>query len=150
MKRKVRIYVLSIAILVWPFLTIGFGADPGNQGEKKSSSQKIFKEDTGRNPFSDTELIHREAEQKRMGPVSVTSKLPEGIPNLLLRGYIEGNNKKSAALLEIQGSGVYVIHEGDSLNLHSGQQNILLKVREIRNMNAIVGVGVRGQEIIVR
>lgn len=150
MKRKVRIYVLSIVILIWPLLTIGFGADPSNQGEKKSDNQRVLKEDTGRNPFSDTELIYKEAEQQRMGSVSVTSKLPEGIPNLLLRGYIEGNNKKSAALIEIQGSGVYVVHEGDSLNLHSGQQNILLKVREIRNMNAIVGVGVRGQEIIVR
>ena len=141
MKIVFRFCLLIVMISALFVPGAGLGGERQQNGSQKES---------GRNPFSDTELIYKEAEQKRMGSVSVTSKLPEGIPNLLLRGYIEGNNKRSAALLEIQGSGVYVVHEGDSFNLHSGPQNILLKVREIRNMNAIVGVGVRGQEIIVR
>lgn len=141
MKIIFRFCLLIVMISALSAPGTGLGGERQQNGSQK---------DSGRNPFSDTGLIYKEAEQQRMGSVSATSRLPEGVPNLLLRGYIEGEDRRSAALIEIQGAGVYVVHEGDSLNVHSGRQNIQLKVREIRNMNAIVGVGVRGQEIIVR
>ncbi len=141
MDKIFRFCLLIVMILALFTPVTGVGGERPQNGSQK---------DSGRNPFSDTDLIQKEAEKRIMGGITPPSRLPEGIPNLMLRGYIEGNGKKSAALLEIQGTDVYIVHEGDSLNLHSGLQNILLKVREIRNMNLILGVGVRGQEIIVR
>lgn len=121
---------------------------PEEEREERGPSSP---EKSERNPFSETEVIQKKAGQRKSGGTApLPPKLPEGMPTLALRGYIEGPEAVSAALLEVQGFGVYLIRPGDLLNLHSGQQNIILKIEEIGHLNAVVAVGSRGPVIVVR
>ncbi|MCG3117793.1 MAG: hypothetical protein LLH30_19150 [Candidatus Manganitrophus sp. SA1] len=117
--------------------------------EERGEAAPSSPEKSERNPFSETEVIQKKAEQRKSNS-PLPPKLPEGMPNLALRGYIEGPDAVSAALLEVQGFGVYLIRPGDLLNLHSGQQNIVLKIEKIGYLNAVVAVGSRGPVIVVR
>lgn len=150
MKMIFRFCLLIVMTFVWLVPEEGSGGDRSIPEEQKQRQHNGSQKESGRNPFSDTDLIQKQAEQRVMGMVTPSSRLPEGVPNLLLRGYIEGEDKRPAALLEVHGVGTYIVRDGDTLSLHAGQQNILLKIREVRNQSAIVTVGMRGQEIVVR
>lgn len=151
--------------LIFGIISIGFSLAPASGGASESSTAPLDqitpeeeREERGpssperseRNPFSETEVIQKKAGQRKSGTAPLPPKLPEGMPTLALRGYIEGPEAVSAALLEVQGFGVYLIRPGDLLNLHSGQQNIILRIEEIGHLNAVVAVGSRGPVIVVR
>jgi hypothetical protein len=74
----------------------------------------------------------------------------ESRPALFLRGYIEGADGTTAAILEIQGEGVYPVRKGDILSLSAGQSNGKLTVHEIKKMTAVVSFGEHGPRIVVR
>jgi hypothetical protein len=118
--------------------------------EEKEARAPLLPERSERNPFSETEAIQKKVIQRKSNTAPLLPKLPEGMPTLALRGYIEGPDAVSAALLEVQGFGVYLIRPGDLLNLYSGQQSIVLRIEEIGQMNAVVAVGSRGPVLVVR
>lgn len=128
MKKKIQVALLAAAALSL-LVSVAYG-----------------EEEVARNPFRLTEVIR----QQGIGTAGGSSHLPDRMPLLSLKGYIEGENGMTAAILEVQGMGAYPVRSGDTLSLSTGQQNIPLTVREIRNLQAVVSVGAQGTEILVR
>jgi hypothetical protein len=67
-----------------------------------------------------------------------------------LRGLIRGNGKKLAALLDVENSGVHVVHEGDTVGLNELGQDSVLYIKKINRLNLVVEVGSLGQVLIVQ
>ena len=93
--------------------------------------------------------------------------LGRDLPNMRLRGLIRSAMRKStdvfgvaagkkpaqshkAALLEIEGAGVFVVREGDTVGLHDLGRSAVLKVIRVNELSVVVEAGSLGQVIIVR
>lgn len=102
-----------------------------------------------RNPFGESKFL----KQLMKAEPSLTPSGPrpsDSRPALFLRGYIEGADGTAAAILEVQGEGVYPVRKGDTLSLSAGQSNSKLTVHEIKKMMAVVSFGEHGPRIVVR
>ncbi len=123
--------------------------------------------DFGRDPFAITDRLRHVSIQGGLANAFVPSSGGAGvIPAMKLRGLVRQAVKKSrnsaqngkntqkearvAALLEIEGSGVHVVREGDTVGLHEIGRNTVLKVVKVDSLSVIVEVGSLGQLIIVR
>lgn len=154
MIRKQCSYLFAGILLLGLFSIPAFGDDseqPSSPPEAGVSAGQPA-DGTGRNPFSETDPIQKQGLRRRSAtaPSPAAAKLPEGFPKLILKGYIEGSDGTTAALLEVQGAGLYVVREGGTFSLHAGQQNIPVRVREIRHLGAVILVGTQDVVVVVR
>ena len=130
-------------------LTVRPGAEPGqatNNAYAHSGEQK-------RNPFSATTKLMRQTD----GPAATSSGPvfePQGqsgtMPKMRLRGRIQGANGGVVALLEIGGSNVYIVREGDTVGLHEFGLNAVIRIKQISKLDVVIESGSLGQLIIVR
>jgi hypothetical protein len=70
------------------------------------------------------------------------------IPKMRLRGFV--NNKKSVAILDIQGVGTYLVRENDEIGLQAIGRNTVIKIIEVDGMGVKVQSGTFRQVIVVR
>jgi Tfp pilus assembly protein PilP len=73
----------------------------------------------------------------------------DGIPKMKLKGHIQANGKV-VALLEIQGGGVHIVREGDTVGLHDLGYDSVIRIREISRLHLVIESGSLGKVIIVR
>lgn len=131
MKKQIRFPLLMAAVIML--------LAPSAFGEVKAT----------RDPFGESkflkQLMKAEPSLTPSGP-----RLSDSKPALFLRGYIEGADGTTAAILEVRGEGVYPVRKGDILSLSPGQSTTRLIVHEIKNMTAVVSFGEQGPRIVVR
>lgn len=77
------------------------------------------------------------------------------IPKMRLRGVMRSSDAQPggegvAALLDIKGSGVYVVREGDTIGLHDLGLDTVMKIVKVDALSVVVETGTLGQLIIVR
>lgn len=111
----------------------------------------------GRDPFAVTPRLTRVStgglQQLQFVP---SSAKPRKLPKMKLRGLMHAGvgkdaaAKKVAALLEIQGSGVFVVRAGDTIGLHEIGLDTVLKIVKVDTRSVVVETGSLGQVIIVR
>jgi len=70
------------------------------------------------------------------------------IPKMRLRGFV--NNKKSVAVLDIEGIGTYLVRENDEIGLQAIGRNTVIKIIEVDGMGVKVQSGTFRQVIVVR
>jgi hypothetical protein len=102
-----------------------------------------------RDPFGTTERMRDRAADLAGAPRFVPNG-SSAIPKLSLRGYVEPKGKPPAALIEIEGQGVYVVRAGDTIGIAILGKSSVLKVQAIEASSARVEAGSLGQVIVVR
>lgn len=104
-----------------------------------------------RDPFSMTGYLWRAAQNSSGKDLNfVAGYDPEvELPKMRLRGLMKQEHR-TAALLDIEGIGVHVVYEGDSVGLHQLGVNSVIKIRKFDGLSLVVETGSYGQVLIVR
>lgn len=68
------------------------------------------------------------------------------MPTLVMRGIVSGG----LALLDVEGHGVYLVREGDTLSLNRQGQNTVIKIEKIDHLSLMVKIGTLNEMIVVR
>lgn len=71
-------------------------------------------------------------------------------PIMRMKGYVTKDKNKKAALLEIEGAGVYMVTKGDEIGLHAIGLNTVLKILDVGRNGVKVQSGRINQVILVR
>lgn len=101
----------------------------------------------GRDPFAvTTAMLSNEGQQLKADIDFVPLQGNLKIPNMRLKGIITGKgNKEMAALLEVDGLGVFVVREGDTVGLHGiGNGRDVIQIESISRLSLIVKSGSYG------
>ncbi len=107
--------------------------------------------DPERDPFSTTPLMEQTATRGQKSELDFRP-LPANstAPDLKLRGIVSGGDGAPVALLDVSGSGVYLVREGDTISLHGSERNTVIKVEGMNHLTLTVSVGTLGEIVIVR
>ena len=110
-----------------------------------------------RDPFAVTQEIAllNQASQTTQGAYAdhsfKSSSLAFTLPKLTMKGVIfKKQEKRPIALLEIGGSGVYMVRVGDEISFNPAMPTQVVKVIKISRLNVVVEVGTLGDLIVVR
>ena len=105
-----------------------------------------------RNPFAPTERVLTAREGGRLDTQLTLQPLEKAtkLPKMHLRGVIHDEQNKLAALLELEGVGVYVVREGDTVGLYEAGSDNVIQIQKINRLNLLVKAGSIGQIIVVR
>ncbi len=104
-----------------------------------------------RDPFATTEYLENQKispePDKRTFRVMDT---PGRLPKMKLKGHLQGADKETLALLEIEGGEVHLVREGDTVGLHDLGFSGAIRIRKIDRLHLVIEAGSYGQLIIVR
>jgi hypothetical protein len=108
-----------------------------------------------RDPFTTSDRMYSEvgsqsAQRAGNGMGFVPGYGAQTAPKMRLKGFVTKGNKKAAALLEVEGAGVYLVSEGDEIGLQSLGQNNVIKVIKVDANGVRVQSGQVNQVIVVR
>lgn len=131
-------WIVSVVIIV----ALGFMPMAGLAAEDQSPDE--------RDPFTTSEQMFEQAEKSRKKPAFVPSQITRQVPQLSLKGFIQDGDDVAVALLEVKGSGVFLVRRGDTISIQAGGINTVLKIKEINKLSVMVEVGTLGQVIVVR
>jgi hypothetical protein len=67
-------------------------------------------------------------------------------PAMSLKGLVN----KSLALLEVNGAGVYMVREGDTISLNKTGENIVIRIEKVDSLSLNVKVGTLQEVVVVR
>lgn len=110
-----------------------------------------------RDPFSPSRLMYEQAGAVTNLDTDVFGFRPAAenaditIPKMRLRGFItpEGEQEE-LALLEITGSGVYMVREGDEINIDPRQPANAIRISEISRLSVTIETGTLGRIRVLR
>lgn len=110
-----------------------------------------------RDPFSPSRLMYEQAgalsntDTDAFGFRPSVDNVDIQIPQMRLRGFItpEGTQEE-LALLEIKGSGVYMVREGDEINIDPRQPANAIRISEISRLSVTIETGTLGRIRVLR
>lgn len=110
-----------------------------------------------RDPFSPSRLMYEQAGALSNIDADVFGfrPAPENaaiqLPKMRLKGFItpEGS-KEELALLEITGSGVFMVREGDEINIDPRQPANAIRISEISRLSVTIETGTLGRIRVLR
>lgn len=97
-------------------------------------------------PFRISYLMQQKALAQHHGGPQFTPLQNAEAPELALKGIVSGG----LALLEIQGSGVFLVREGDTVSFSRQGRNVVMKIEKIDRLSLMVRVGTLQEIIVVR
>jgi hypothetical protein len=97
-----------------------------------------------------SEVGSQSAQRANSGQGFIPGYGTQGTPKLRLKGFVTRGGKKSAALLDVEGTGVYLVSEGDEIGLNGLGQNGVLKIIKVDANGVRVQAGQVNQVIVVR
>lgn len=108
-----------------------------------------------RDPFTTSDRMYAEvgnqsAQRANSGQGFIPGSGTQSTPKLRLKGFVTRGGKKAAALLEVEGAGVYLVSEGDEIGLNGLGQNGVLKIIKVDANGVRVQAGQVNQVIVVR
>lgn len=107
-----------------------------------------------RDPFTTSDRMYGEvgnqSAQRSGNGIGFVPGYGQLAPKMRLKGFVAKGNKKSAALLEIEGVGVFLVSEGDEIGLQALGQNGVLKIIRVDANGVRVQAGQVNQVIVVR
>ena len=102
-----------------------------------------------RDPFSTTPTMQNTA--RLSGPQFVPSLDSKGVPKLQLRGLLQSEeSKQPVGLMSVEGFGTFLVTEGETISLHDGKANLVLRIVSIEPNSISVEGGTLNQVIMVR
>jgi hypothetical protein len=108
-----------------------------------------------RDPFTTSDRMYGEvgnqsAQRAGNGMGFVPGYGAQTAPKMRLKGFVTKGNKKAAALLDVEGAGVFLVTEGDEIGLQALGQNSVLKIIKVDANGVRVQSGQVNQVIVVR
>ncbi|MEQ1638607.1 MAG: hypothetical protein ABL903_18235 [Methylococcales bacterium] len=108
-----------------------------------------------RDPFTTSDKMYSEvgiqsAKKATSQQGFVPGYAPQAIPKMRLKGFVTKSNNKSAALLEIDGVGIFLVSAGEEIGLHAIGQNSVIKIIDVGTNGIKVQSGQINQVIVVR
>ncbi len=97
-------------------------------------------------PFQISYFMQQKAQAHNQGGVQFTPLQNAQAPTLVMRGIVSGG----LALLDVEGHGVYLVREGDTLSLNRQGQNTVIKIEKIDRLSLMVKMGTLAEIIVVR
>lgn len=97
-------------------------------------------------PFQISYFMQQKAQAHNQGGAQFTPLQNAQAPTLAMKGIVN----EGLALLEVQGSGVYLVRKGDTLSLNRQGQNIVIKIEKIDRLSLMVKMGTLAEIIVVR
>lgn len=116
--------------------------------------------DTGdvfiRDPFTPSRMMYEQAGTRSNIDSELFGFRPSDnpdikIPKMRLRGFVtpEGS-KEMLALLEITGSGVFMVREGDEINIDPRQPASAIRIADINRLSVTIETGTLGRIRVLR
>lgn len=118
-----------------------------NRGNRTRADQ------SARDPFSASDKLTARTDKPRprpAGPQFTPREQAVKIPKMHLRGHLQGKNGQVIALLEIEGGGVYLVRENDTVGLHEFGYDSVIRIKQINRLYLVIESGSLGKAIIVR
>jgi hypothetical protein len=117
-----------------------------------AAEEPVYIQNHKRDPFTASDTMHalvgnQAANAANSGRGFIVGGADQ-IPKMRLRGFV--NNKKSVAVLDIQGVGTYLVRENDEIGLQAIGRNTVIKIIEVSGMGVKVQSGTFRQVIVVR
>lgn len=110
-----------------------------------------------RDPFSPSRLMYEQAGAMSNVGADIFGFQPAPdnvdikIPKMRLRGFITPEGaQEELALLEISGSGVYMVREGDEINIDPRQPANAIRISEISRLSITIETGTLGRIRVLR
>lgn len=137
---------LLLILLLMPFTPIWANGESNNENDTFI-----------RDPFSPSRLMYEQAgamsntDADAFGFRPSVDNVDIKIPQMRLRGFItpEGTQDQ-LALLEIKGSGVYMVREGDEINIDPRQPANAIRISEISRLSVTIETGTLGRIRVLR
>jgi hypothetical protein len=107
-----------------------------------------------RDPFSPSPLMYevlsrQGTAQGQYGFLPLGTQGDDGVPKMRLKGFID-KGENTLALLEIVGSGTYMVREGDEINIDPRQPYSAIRISEINRLSITVETGYLGSIKVMR
>ena len=110
-----------------------------------------------RDPFSPSRLMYEQAgalsnvDADIFGFQPAPENVDIKIPQMRLRGFITPEGaQEQLALLEITGSGVFMVREGDEINIDPRQPANAIRISEISRLSITIETGTLGRIRVLR
>jgi hypothetical protein len=117
-----------------------------------AAEEQLVMQTYKRDPFTASDTMHAMVGNQAVAAASSGRGFIAGgvdqIPKMRLRGFV--NNKKSVAILDIDGVGTYLVRENDEIGLQAIGRNTVIKIIEVDGMGVKVQSGTFRQVIVVR
>lgn len=127
--------------------TIGQNANYMNQALMQPAAPSLI-----RDPFSPSQLMFEALSNRAVGQGQfgfLPNQGAQTIPKMRLKGFID-KGENSIALLEIIGSGTYMVREGDEINVDPRQPYNAIRISEINRLSITVESGYLGAIKVLR
>lgn len=72
------------------------------------------------------------------------------VPKMRLKGFVNTSSKEVLALLEISGSGVFMVREGDEINIDPRNPSSAIRISEISRQSITIETGTLGRIRVLR
>lgn len=72
------------------------------------------------------------------------------VPKMKIRGFIDKDEDKPLALLEIEGSGTFMVREGDEINIDPSNPRRAIRISSITRLSVTVETGTLGSIRVLR
>ncbi len=108
-----------------------------------------------RDPFTTSDKMYSEvgiqnAQKSNSALGFIAGYGNQSLPKMRVKGFVNKGSKKSVALLDIEGAGVFLVSQGDEIGLQALGQNTVLKILKVDSNSIKVQSGQINQVIIVR
>jgi len=132
-------------------LILGLLSSPTVVESKSAAGSLVVPQDDGRDPFSATKKMAKRGRRDVKDALDFSagpSRNSGGTASLQLRGYIDSPGHQPRALIDVDGSGVYLVKQGDKISIQTGEKLVDLRVQSISKLS--VRVRISGRTVIVR
>tara|TARA_R100001143_G_scaffold30013_4_gene29295 strand:+ start:31094 stop:31546 length:453 start_codon:yes stop_codon:yes gene_type:complete len=103
-----------------------------------------------RDPFTPSQLMYQIrgtelSSYSRAGTFNPNDAVATDIPDMRLRGFVSDDSEKMLALLEVVGRGVYMVREGDEININPRRPSEAIRITSITRLGVTVETGTIGK-----
>ncbi len=140
---------IMMASLLLPVITVV----SANELSQTNSADRTFIRD----PFTPSALMYEQAgtvaniDSEAFGFRPALDDVDIKIPQMRLRGFVTPEGaQEQLALLEITGSGVYMVREGDEINIDPRQPANAIRISEISRLSVTIETGTLGRIRVLR
>lgn len=102
-----------------------------------------------RDPFAVSQLMIEQTHLQERG-LRFTPLAGAQVPELKLRGVVNGTDGQRVGLIEVINEGVFLVRKGDTISLRTAGNNTVINIQEISQLSVVVESGTLGEVIIVR
>lgn len=149
-----KIILIVLCVLTLPMTAIAEAPSTGYVTANVEAGSGVI---VMRDPFSEPQGAPQQEKQGLLG--GIVDRFGQGfrrtpgevnVPQLLFKGYIDRGDDSPMALLQIAGSRVHLVKEGDEINVDPTNPRQAIRITKISRLSITVETGTLGQMKVLR